>query len=76
MQTNDMALILAYSRTLFPREFERLSAVYPPRIVMLKMINNHEKEMVKILKMTFQMSREYAIAIEYINKLMEECVGR
>jgi len=69
MKTDDLALVLAYSQCMYPSEFERLSAIYPPRLVMIEMINKHPTEMIRILRMTFRMSDEYRDAIKYIEEL-------
>lgn len=72
METNDLAVILSYAQFLFPQEFARLSAVYPPRMVMLLFFERHEDDMFKILKMLFTMSEEYKTAVTYINSLTSD----
>ena len=72
MEINDLGVILAYGRSLFPREFERYSAIYPPRLVLVKLFDKHPEDMFKILKMLFKMSEEYKLAETYINSLASD----
>jgi hypothetical protein len=74
MKTDDVATILAYGRTLYPREFERLSAIWPPRIVMLKLLYNHTEEMVQIVKLCFMDSEEYYDACAYLDRCFEDVI--
>ena len=74
MKTSDVEAILVYGQTLFPREFERLSAIWPPRIVMLKLLYNHTDEMVQIVKLCFMDSEEYQDACAYLDRCFEDVI--
>lgn len=72
MKVDDVAFILHECERIYPREFERLSAVYPPRMVMMKMVVNHTEQLVKIIRTRFMLSDEYREACDYIEMLAND----
>jgi len=69
MRADDVAFILRECEVLFPRKFERLSAIYPPRMVMMKFVVDHTDQLVKIIRVRFEQSEEYREACNYIEML-------
>ena len=53
MRVDDVAFILQECERMFPRKFERLSAVYPPGMVMMKFVVDHTDQLVKIIRVRF-----------------------
>ncbi len=72
MKTDDVAFILRECEQMFPRKFERLSAIYPPRMVMMKFVVDHTELLVKIIRVRFEMSEEYREACNYLEMLAND----
>ena len=66
-----IAVVIAECRRLFPREYERWSAIYPQRMVMFKMIATYPDEMIPVLKFLFTDSNEFRSAIRYIEGYLD-----
>lgn len=71
MNFRDMNTLIDEIRSVYPIEYERLSAVYPPRVVVLKMMERHPRHLNDVVLSLFQHSEEYRIACEYIATLLE-----
>ena len=72
MKIDDVFFILDQCQRRWPSKFERLSAIYPARMVMMKFIIDHTKELVSIIKVRFEQSEEYREACEYISMLADD----
>ena len=72
MKIDDVAFILDQCRLRWPGKYERLSAIYPARMVMMQFILDHTKELVTIIRVRFQMSDEYREACAYITMLADD----
>ena len=72
MKVDDVAFILHECERMFPRKFERLSAIYPPRMVMMKFVVDHTEQLVKIIRVRFELSDEYREACDYIEMLAND----
>lgn len=72
MKVDDVAFILEQCQLRWPSKFERLSAIYPPRYVMMKFIVDHTEELVKVIRHRFQQSTEYREACNYIEMLADD----
>jgi hypothetical protein len=72
MKIDDVAFILDHCRVIWPRKYERLSAIYPPRYVMMKFIVDHTDHLVKVIRHRFQQSDEYREACHYIHMLAND----
>jgi|APGre2960657404_1045060.scaffolds.fasta_scaffold09982_3 hypothetical protein len=72
MKVDDVAFILRECERIYPRKFERLSAIYPPRMVMMKMVVDHTEQLVKIIRVRFEQSEEYREACHYIEMLAND----
>jgi hypothetical protein len=72
MKVDDVAFILHECERMFPRKFERLSAIYPPRMVMMKFVVEHTRQLVEIIRARFMLSDEYREACDYIEMLAND----
>jgi hypothetical protein len=71
MNTRELGIILGECRRLFPREYERWSAIHPQRIVMLKFVAVYPEQMLPIIRFLFADSDEYREACNYITETLE-----
>jgi len=71
MNQRELFAVLRECRIMFPREYERWSAVYPQRLVMLKMISKYPIQLSPVLNRVFLESVEYEEAIESVLQMME-----
>ena len=71
MNYRDLSVLINEIRSVYPIEYERLSAVYPQRVVVLKMLERHPRHLNNVVLALFQQSEEYRIACEYIELLLE-----
>lgn len=71
MNTRELGIILGECRRMFPREYERWSAIHPQRIVMFKMIATYPEDLLPLIRLLFCDSREYREACRYINDYLE-----
>lgn len=72
MKLDDVAFILDQCRIRWPSKYERLSAIYPARMVMMKFILDHTTELVGIIRVRFMLSEEYREACDYITMLADD----
>lgn len=71
MNTYDMGVILLECQRLYPRQYERWSAIHPQRIVMFKMIATYPDDLLPVVRRLFSNSTEYREACRYITESLE-----
>jgi hypothetical protein len=76
MNYQDLNLLIAECRRLFPREYERWSEIYPQRTVVFKMIATFPNALGPTLKALFTDSDEYRNACRYIEEQYSEFIDR
>lgn len=74
MKSDDLLEILDECKKLFPRQYERLIVVHPPRIVVFKMLMRYPDHLLPVVKRLFANSDEYREACKVIEEQFEQVV--
>jgi hypothetical protein len=72
MDFEDVLEILEECRRMFPFNYYRWILVYPPRVVILKMLERYPEQVFPLVRRRFERSREFEEACEAITESYEQ----